>query len=200
MIKLIIFDLSDVCFTCEEGPYLQEYAQKHHLDFLEFDRFYEELLKKAEVGEISADDLWLQIIKKFHLPLENARDIAADMVQRFRHKKEDTLTLIKRLRQHYKIAYLTNYNEIYWEFVHKKFDLSEYFDDGIVSFQIKARKPDLAGFKALLYRFQVQPQEAVFTDDSPKNLINARDLGIHVIPFKDAAQLEGELKKLGVKV
>ena len=67
MIKLIIFDFSDVCFSLEEPPFLQKFAREHHLSYPEFEAAYMELLKKAEVGEDTGINLWEKILRKYNL-------------------------------------------------------------------------------------------------------------------------------------
>ncbi len=195
MIKLIIFDLSNVCFTLEEPLYLKDYAKKHHNSYEELDQFYQPLLEKAEVSEISGEEVWKKVFAHFDLPYEDPRKIAEEMMV-YRQEMAETLDLIKKLRKKYKIAYLTNYCKLYWEFAERKFDLSSYFDYGVVSYKIKARKPSLAGFQVVLDHFNVKPEEAVFTDDSAKNLVNAQALGIKTIQFKSINQLKDEFFKL----
>ena len=62
MIKLIIIDLSDVCFSCEEEPFLRKFAAEHNLDYEELDDFYQELLLKSEADEITGEELWQRLL------------------------------------------------------------------------------------------------------------------------------------------
>ena len=51
-IKLIIFDLSDVCFNSEEPLYLKIFAERHKINLSILEKFYLELLIKAEEDKI----------------------------------------------------------------------------------------------------------------------------------------------------
>ena len=111
-----------------------------------------------------------------------------------------TLNFVKQLRKKYKTAYLTNYNKDYWEYIKNKFDLNPYFDFGVVSYQIKSRKPSKEGFKTILDEFGLKPEQAVFTDDSIKNLSEAKKLGIFTIQFEHVDQFANILEDFGVNV
>ena len=113
---------------------------------------------------------------------------------------QDILDLAKELRTKYKTSYFTNYNEDYWIKIEQKFNLTPYFDWGIVSYQVKTRKPAKEGFMIILNHFHVKPEEAIFIDDQENNLGEAKRLGINTIIFKDKEQLEKELRMRGVKL
>jgi HAD superfamily hydrolase (TIGR01509 family) len=199
MIKLIIFDLSDVCFTAEEPPYLKEFAERHSLNYEEFEKYYVDLLIKAEVDEISGEGVWDRIFSHFHIEDETFEKVMKEMMV-IKKPVVPTLELVKQLRGKYKTAYLTNYNKDYWKYVAKMFDLNPYFDFGLASYQIKARKPAPEGFKAILDHFGYKPKEAIFTDDSIKNLSEAKKMGIHTIQFEHADQFANVLKDFGIKI
>ena len=198
MIKLIIFDFSNVCFTLEEPPFLIEFAEKHHLPFREFEKMYLSLLYRAEVNEFSGKEVWNRILKNYNLKA-NPKTIIETMMNA-KQAHQDILALAKELRTRYKTAYFTNYNEEYWKCIERRFDLLPYFNWGVVSYQVKTRKPAVVGFNIILKHFKVQPEEAVFIDDQEKNLVEARTLGIQTILFKDKEQLIKELKKCGVNL
>lgn len=198
MIKVIIFDLSEVCFSSEEPPFLIDFAKKHNLDFTDFDNYYQELLYQAENGKITGKEVWRRVLEHFSVKAD-IDEIISEMINA-KEPFQDTLNLVKKLRKHYKTAFFTNYNEDYWKLIEKSFDFPAYFDFGLVSYQIGARKPAVEGFEFILNKFGVRPDEAVFTDDTAKNLENPKKLGIHTIQFKDANQLVDELESSGVKI
>ncbi|MBS3117112.1 HAD-IA family hydrolase [Candidatus Woesearchaeota archaeon] len=198
MIKLIIFDFSDVCFSLEEPPFLQKFAREHHLSYPEFEAAYMELLKKAEVGEDTGINLWEKILRKYNLK-GDPQQIIKEMMD-IKYAYQDILNLTQKLHQKYKTAYFTNYNEDYWKHIEQRFDLKPYFDFGVVSFQVKSRKPEIHGFKVILDHFNVKPEETVFIDDSAKNLVEPGKIGIHIILFQNKEQLVEELRKRKITI
>ncbi len=198
MIKAVIFDLSDVCFNAEEPPFIKAFAEKHGLDFPEFEKRYMELLYTAENHEISGRKIWQTIFGHYRLA-GDVDQIIREMING-KVAYQETLDFVKKLRPKYKTAFFTNYNEDYWKLIAERFDLSEYFDVGLVSYMIGARKPAAKGFQYLLEKLGVVPDETIFTDDSAKNLENAGTLGIHTIQFKNIGQLKIDLQAFTVSV
>ncbi|MBI4453052.1 HAD-IA family hydrolase [Candidatus Woesearchaeota archaeon] len=200
MIKLIIFDFSGVCYTEEEKPYLHIFADKHKLKFEEIEPFFNELIVKSERDEISGKEVWNRVMKEFKIKEKyGAERIIKEMVD-IKEEKKDMLELARTLGKRYKTAFFTNYNRDFWLEVEKRFNPAKYFDYGIVSYQIISRKPEPKGFLGILEHFKVKPEEAVFTDDSLKNVLKAKELGINAIHFKGKDEFVKELKKLGVNV
>jgi len=60
-------------------------------------------------------------------------------------------------------------------------------------------KPHAEIYRLALDLSQRQPQECVFIDDRSLNLEGARRLGLHTIQFLNAAQMESDLKTLGLE-
>lgn len=75
--------------------------------------------------------------------------------------------------------------------------VDELFDVVIDSSEVGMRKPNPAIYHLALERLGgVDPAEAVFIDDSPGNVVGARNAGLRGIHFEDAAQAIAELDAL----
>src|SRR3989344_3370850 len=151
MIKLIIFDFSGVCFNGEEEPYIKQFCKKRSIDFEEFSKKYYELACKAEKDELSGKRVWNILSKEFEFK-EDPDKIIKEMMKG-KIKYQDMLDLAGKLRSNYKTAYYTNYSKDYWIYIPKRFNLKPYFDFGIVSYQVKSRKPEAKGFHIILDHF-----------------------------------------------
>lgn len=73
-----------------------------------------------------------------------------------------------------------------------------YTDGGILSYKDHVIKPDPAIYQLLIDRYSLCPEECVFLDDLPQNLLTASQLGMHTILFHNYEQAVEDLKKLGV--
>lgn len=197
-IKLIIFDFSGVCFNEEEEPYIRKFAEENKLNPEKCYEHFSVLVKKAEVDEISGKEVFQKLLDHYKLKGNPEAMIESMIAMKVRYP--ETFALIQQLRKNYMTAYFTNYNRDFWEEIAKTFDVSPYFDYGIVSYQIKSRKPAKEGFEHILKQFGLQPQEAVFIDDSAKNLINAREMGIITIHLTKRTRLKEELKTIGIGI
>src|SRR3989338_7779106 len=99
MIKLLIFDLSNVCFNIEEPLYLEHFSKKHNVDYKELDDYYQKYLIKSEVGEITGKEVWKKVLKHFSIQ-EDVNSIILGMMKL--KKALSTLDLIKKLKKRYR--------------------------------------------------------------------------------------------------
>lgn len=194
MIKLIIFDFSGVCFSSEEPEYFAHLAKQFHLDLDDFYGYYLELLPESEVDNANGKDVLRKTFAKFNLKITPEK--AIEDMMKLKVMKQETFDLIKELKKDYLVSYFTNYNKDFWEEIERIFDLSEYFDFGLVSYQARSRKPAAEGFKVILDHFNVKPEEAVFLDDNKTNLVEPAKLGIKTIHFQGLKQLKREISAL----
>ena len=96
----------------------------------------------------------------------------------------------------YKLYGLTNWSAETMPRAMTKFNFMKGLDGMIVSGEEGIKKPDEKIFRLLLERYNLRPEETVFFDDHIENVIAAREIGIHGIHFKDAAQAERDLNLL----
>lgn len=107
--------------------------------------------------------------------------------------------LITRLRQRYRIAFLSNTNEVHAEVIPKRFAAVFEEDDRLIfSHRFRCAKPDLEMFHRALEVIGALPQQAAFVDDLLENVLAARALGMTAFQFHDAFELERELKEAGL--
>jgi len=98
----------------------------------------------------------------------------------------------------YKVVALTNWSAETWVWALDIFPFLHDFEDVLVSGQEKMAKPEHRIYELCLERFGIEADKSVFIDDSERNVIAAREVGIHAIHFQSAEQMEGELRAMGV--
>jgi putative hydrolase of the HAD superfamily len=96
------------------------------------------------------------------------------------------------LRPRYKIAILSNGGSR--EAMNRKFRLSELVDLQVFDGEEGVAKPDSRIYQRTLTRLDVQPEEAVFVDDTECNVDAAQQLGMHAIHFKSTMQAIAEIQ------
>ena len=101
-------------------------------------------------------------------------------------------------RKGYRVLYLSNFSERAETDCAEALDFIPYMDGGILSYKEKVIKPMPEIYQLLIDRYDLIPEECVFMDDTPKNLVGAETFGIHTIHFQNQAQAIEELRKLGV--
>jgi putative hydrolase of the HAD superfamily len=79
------------------------------------------------------------------------------------------------------------------------FGLTQIFDTFLASSWIGVRKPAAMFYERALAITAARPEDTVFIDDRPENLVAPTALGFHVIHFESAGQLRHELHALGLE-
>lgn len=95
----------------------------------------------------------------------------------------------------YRVALLSNTNEIHWQQVTSASSLFDVFDKVFLSYETGHYKPEPAAFQDVLEYFGCTPGEIVFLDDSEPNVVAARKLGIDAHKVVGGAQLEELLRE-----
>jgi HAD superfamily hydrolase (TIGR01509 family) len=107
--------------------------------------------------------------------------------------------VLERLRERYRIAFISNSNEVHAEVIPKKFAALFRPEDRIIlSHRFKVAKPDPELFHRALEVIGSKPGEAAFIDDLLENVIAARSIGLLSYQFRDAPGLMHELKADGL--
>jgi putative hydrolase of the HAD superfamily len=86
--------------------------------------------------------------------------------------------LLASLRPSFRLAALSNSNELHWERNTNELGLTRLFEVAISSHQIGVCKPDPAAYRITLERLGVRPERVVFFDDVPAHVEAAEALGI----------------------
>lgn len=96
----------------------------------------------------------------------------------------------------FKVYILSNYGDVPFNLSKPRFDFLKYSDGGIISYQIKEVKPSKAIFKALCDKYNIKPQNAIFIDDSLKNIKGATGFGINTVLFENYKQAKDDIEKI----
>jgi HAD superfamily hydrolase (TIGR01509 family) len=131
-----------------------------------------------ERGSISATEWAERFVKAWDVTLP-----PGEFLKAFRMMTRCVLPgareLLDQLRPRYRLAVLSNSNELHWERNTNELKLIELFEFAISSHQVGLCKPDPAIFAVALERAQLPPQSVMFFDDLPANVAAAASLGIH---------------------
>ena len=96
----------------------------------------------------------------------------------------------------YRLLVLSNFGKNSFEINSKIYDFLKYMDGGIISYELGLVKPDDAIYKALMEKYNIVPERAVFIDDRDENVQAARALGIKGIVFENYEQARRELERV----
>lgn len=104
--------------------------------------------------------------------------------------------LLDRVRERYRVAFLSNSNEVHAEVIPRKYAALFRRDDRFVfSHRFRCAKPDPDIFRRALEVIGALPQHTVFVDDMIENVIAARAVGMKAYQYRDALSLADELSR-----
>ncbi len=193
--ELIIFDLGRVLVdfdfmkviqglknhTAMTSKDIHAYFKKTPL----WDRFERGHVKPAAFFKELKKDLKLGTLEfEVFVPLWN------DIFQ----EKKDSLEILKKLRKRYRLAMISNVNEMHWLHVKKHHSFMEWFEHPIASYAVGHRKPELEIFHLTLKRAKVEPSKAIFIDDLAAHTRAAKSIGIRSHTFTHASKLKKDLE------
>lgn len=196
MIRAVIFDLGNVLIDFDHNIAAGKIAQfcgksrKQIYDFF----FDSELTGTFEEGKISGADFFFKVKEKLDLNLGYADFVLIwNEIFFLSPKNRAVYDLAGKLADSYKIALLSNINELHFDYLKKRFAVFDIFHALFLSFELKLKKPSPLIYKKSLDKLGVSAQEAFYTDDRPELIEEARRLGIHGYVFRDIEKLKDDL-------
>lgn len=198
--KNIVFDIGNVLIAWDEhAVFREDFPDDEAIDrFFEEVSFYEWNMeqdrgrsRKDAVAEITAKwpqhaALLNQFFDRFPLTIQT--------------KIEASWEILNELRTSgFRVFGLTNWGAETWpmaQTVHP--ELTEAFEDVVVSGDEKLIKPDPRIYEILTVRNNLRAEDCLFFDDSPKNVEGARSVGWQAIHFTGPEALRRELEALNL--
>jgi HAD superfamily hydrolase (TIGR01509 family) len=111
---------------------------------------------------------------------------------------QECIPVIQQLGAKYRIAMLSNSSREFLEDFLVKNAIRPLFDTVLASGQTRFVKPQREIFDILAQRLDLPFSDLVFIDDSAMNIAAAQSYGIISILYRSVAQLETDLKRLGL--
>lgn len=182
-----IFDLGNVLIDWDPKKFISKYdlssqekidIEKHlfaHADWLALDQ-----------GIKSQEDVINNVALRSGLNTVTVK-YSIDEMKKSLDTIEKSAVLLRELSEHgFGLFCLSNMSHDTYNHL-KGREFFKYFDDIIISADVKMIKPDIQIFEYALDRFKLKASETVFIDDSEPNIIAAQSLNIHCVHFSRTA-------------
>ena len=144
------------------------------------------------IGKLSQREFGARFVRDWNLSIS-----PEDFLREFRTWSKCLLPgaadLLASLRPRFRLAALSNSNELHWERNTTDLGVTGLFEVAISSHQIGVCKPDPAAYQITLERLGVSPEVVMFFDDVPAHVEAAAALGIHAFRVDG---IEGVRKQL----
>jgi putative hydrolase of the HAD superfamily len=107
--------------------------------------------------------------------------------------------MLEALAARYRLLLLSNTNAIHFEGLRQTHSMLRHFHHLVLSYEVKAMKPQPQIFQAAIALAGCRPEECFYTDDIGDYVAAAQNLGIDAVQFESLAQLQRELTKRGIR-
>lgn len=202
MYRNIVFDLGGVVIDYNPKEYLMEKFFHERTER----RLYEavfgsrewELLDKGELTWEQAQEIFTQrgVEKNMNFEMQALLEEWTEMLG----TRAATVALMRLLKKRgFKLYYLSNIAAETLELVRQR-DFWELFDGGVASCELHICKPDLEIYQELVKRYNLVPQETIFTDDNRTNATMAFQAGITGIHFTNVKGLCKMMVTYGIDI
>jgi len=195
-IEVILFDLGGVLVELGESPIPSDWLPENDM-FTLSDWFLSETAVLFEKGSITAHVFAETFKKDLNInvsPEEIIEHFTRWPIGLFPGAEE----LLQSLHPNYRLAVLSNTNELHWPRIIEEFKIPRYFEHIFASHLLNKAKPELSIFQHVINELKVEPGSILFLDDNLKNIEASKKLGIQSLHVKGIQQTRQGLLKLGV--
>jgi putative hydrolase of the HAD superfamily len=199
MIKAVIFDFGNVICSFDNRIFIRKISI--HSPYSEeelFERIYEigGIVEPFETGEIGSVEFF-DMMKKFcklDMEMEDFKEAFTTIFTPI----PETVELIKKLKERYKIALLSNTNE--WDHEHaiKEVEIYPLFDAVTTSYEVGVKKPDERIYIDCLEKLGLEPEKCIYIDDIKAYADKATELGMTGYQYTDGNKLISLIRGLGL--
>ena len=181
MIRNLIFDVGDVLFSYRWDAVLRESGLRDEEILSARDEiFCSEIWNEGlDMGIMTTEDA----LAAYRLRCPHFADTAAYMLA---HGPELAVPrpeiygkMMKLKEKGYRIYLLSNYSEDLFRQHTQGREFMKALDGAVVSYQVKMIKPDEGIYRALLEKYDLDPEECFFMDDRAENIEAGKRLGFH---------------------
>lgn len=189
MKHLYIFDMGGV--VSENTNVLPDIAAHLGISLEDLHVWTHEFGRDLMEGTLLVEDFW-QIFSA-----RSGIHVAEDLFSKFFSPRlnNDMIALITTLKQQHRVVCGTNTIAAHYAH-HLEYGEYDVFDAVYASHLLGIAKPSPHFYHQILTEEQVPASQAIFVDDTPKNVEAARQVGIHAIHFTSYAAFIMELREI----
>ena len=192
MISAIFFDYDGVLTTDKTGSLTTNryLSRMINVDYETVREVFSEYNHDLIVGKITHREIWGAVCKAMH------RDIDFSLLELAflsTPTNDPMFELVRKLKSKYVLGIITDNKKDRIECLRKAQGLDALFNPIIVSSELGSGKDSAAVFEYALRCVDMKPDECVFIDNNPNNLIAPKALGIKVIFHDDETNDVGKL-------
>ena len=195
----IILDMGNVLLEWNKDKILQGVSDTKK-DYLILDKtiFQSGLWEKLDFGTMTREELVLEVVSMIgNTYQKKVEEVIWNWPSYIDIYTEVFPVLSELKKKGHRIFVLSNTSKVFYDLLDEQLSpLKEVLDGFVLSCDIKAIKPDLAMFKEILDKYQLNPANCIFLDDIEDNTSAAQKLGIRAYQVKKRSDVVDILKKI----
>ncbi len=199
-IEALLFDLGGVLINIDAQRAVRHWEPLSSLSRAQLQQRFtvDEALRQYESGEIDTTAYVAHLRREFELHASDSAIVAgwnAILVSEI----EPALQAVVAARTHFPCFAFSNTSpahQVAWSSAFPR--VATAFDRLFLSFEIGARKPDIAAFRLVTDAIGKDADRVLFFDDTPANVQGARDAGLQAVQVTDHRDLHRTLAGLGL--
>ena len=193
----IILDMGNVLLEWNKDKILQGVSGSKK-EYLMLDKaiFQSGLWERLDFGTMTREELVLKVVSMIGKTYQQkVEEVIWNWPSYIDIYREVFPVLSELKKKGYRIFVLSNTSKVFYDLLEEQLSpIKELLDGFILSCDIKAIKPDLAMFKNILDKYQLDPTNCVFLDDIEDNTSAAQKLGIKAYQVKKRSDVVDILK------
>lgn len=197
MIKNIVLDFGNVLVACDTRRIVRTFFDTDE----ETDRFLRTVLTPQVVDALDIECTpygeQIQALQKRYPEWEKQLALFYEHAHEFAYAEIPGMyDLLLRLKQQgYHLYGLSNWGSVVYK-VMENYPIFQLLEGRVLSSEEHLLKPDPAIYRCLTERFGLLPEECLFVDDKPANIVGAKEAGMQAVLFENTSSLEA-LSHLG---
>jgi len=201
MIRAVISDLGRVLLWFDNDVFLRRLAERAGRPFEEVKAAVHgdlRLIRRFDGGALTPTGFYEHVITLVGADMNY--DEFFGMYNDIFSLNRPVAQLLSRVRQAgYRALLLSNTDPERFGFVIRRFPELQIFDGYVLSYELGLLKPDPAIYIATARLAGCPPSECVFIDDIEENVRGAEAVGMTGVHYRPQADLEAELRELGLR-
>ena len=193
----IILDMGNVLLEWNKDKILQGVSDTKE-EYLVLDKtiFQSGLWERLDLGTMTREELVLKVVSMLgRVYQKKVEEVIWNWPSYIDIYREVFPVLSELKKKGHRIFVLSNTSKVFYDLLEDQLSpLKELLDGFVLSCDIKAIKPDLAMFKEILDKYQLDSVNCVFLDDIEDNTIAAEKLGIKTYQVKKRSDIVDILK------
>ncbi|MEA1947710.1 MAG: HAD-IA family hydrolase [Thermodesulfobacteriota bacterium] len=199
-IRVLLFDLGGVLVELNDiSRMLHLIGNEMPVDKLLSDWLSSPAARTFEMGISTKEQFADKYIEEMNLLIKRDEFLNA-FTQLPKGLYPDADRLIKRCRDRYFTASLSNTNALHWQRLIHEMGIDRMFDQHFASHLTGKLKPDRESFEYVLQSLNCDPSAILFLDDNELNIKGAKSVGMIAYRAKGPQEAENILEEIGILI